>query len=463
MRRFRVCLGLGTFLLWAASLPGADPAAGKNDKEQPAGDKADQGSRQSRTGLPSAAPVAQHFVDPKKDKRDDKANAEVGPPPITITAFGNKLLITSEDPLALQTVQELTRLLTQTAGGEGDFQVLKLKKASAAEAAKVLDEAFNGPKQTQQQQQPGGGGRGGGFGQFAAPGAAAPNNPREDRIRVVADPATNSLLVRASPLDMMTIRRLLDKAIDTGNTEGGMQTYRFALKKAVPSEVAGVLNNLFRESTNNNPLATGPTAFAAGFTGGQNQDIGPDGQPRPVTLSISADDATKTLWVYCTPLKYEEVKKVVDAEEQSATVKTPTFAFVPLKGIDPAEVQVAIDAIYGRTTTRTANTANTTGTAPLPLGGAGFIGGMGGGPPGGPPGGFGPGGFGGGGPPSGGLGGGPGMAPGGGGGNLPRRSDREERDLLNNGSWLALNARPSTIRGVTLRRPGSLLSRQPPP
>jgi hypothetical protein len=203
---------------------------------------------------------------------------------------------------------------------------------------------------------------------------------------------------------MMTIRRLLDKAIDTGNSEGGMQTYRFALKKALPSDVANVLNNLFREYTNNNPLATGPNGFTAGFTGGQNQNIGPDGQPRPVSLSISADDSTKTLWVYCSPLKYAEIKKVVDAEEESATVKTPSFAFVPLKGVDPSEVQVAINAINGRQTTRTTGSS---GTATLPFGGGGFAGGMGG-LPGGLPGGF-PGGF----------GGGAGMAPGGGGGSRP--------------------------------------------
>jgi hypothetical protein len=407
MRRSAVFLGLGTFLLLVASLPGAD-AAGKDDKEQPAGDREKTARGQGRPGLSSGAPVSQPPVGPKglEDRKQDRGNArEAMPPPITITAFGNKLLITSDDPTALQTVQELTKLLTQTTGGEGDFQVIKLKMANAAEAAKVLDGAFNGPRQQQPQQ--GEGGRGGPFGPATAAPAAP---PREDRIRVVADTATNSLLVRASPLDMMTIRRLLDRAIDTGNSEGGMQTYRFTLKKAVPSEVATVLTTLFRESTNNNPSATGRNAFEAGFTGGQNHNIGADGQPRPVTLSVSADDATRTLWVYCGRLKYEEVKKVVDAEDASATVKTPTFAFLPLQGIDPYEVQQAIDAIYGRTTTRATSSANTTGPAPMPSGG----GGLGGGPPGG----FGEG------LPPGGFGGGTGMRPGGGGGNRPRRSDR---------------------------------------
>src|SRR5205823_11634865 len=91
----------------------------------------------------------------------------------------------------------------------------------------ILDEAFNGTANELRQQRSSnfsgfGGGRGGGmpfFGPFAAPGAATPNNPSQNRIRVVADPATNSLLVKASPIDMLSIRRLLDKAIDAEDTD----------------------------------------------------------------------------------------------------------------------------------------------------------------------------------------------------------------------------------------------------
>ncbi len=57
-----------------------------------------------------------------------------------------------------------------------------------------------------------------------------------------------------------------------------MQRWQFVLKKAVPSEVAAGLTNLVRESTDNNPLANRPGGSRARFTGGQNQNIGPDGQ-----------------------------------------------------------------------------------------------------------------------------------------------------------------------------------------
>src|SRR5262249_28316230 len=110
--------------------------------------------------------VAQ-LVDPRESKKEEKKSGDNRPgdvnKPVNITAVGNQLIITSEDPDAPKLVQELVRLLTQTAPGEGDFNVIHLKNASAVQAAEVLDEIFNGPKQ-KNQFGGGAGGRGGGGG-----------------------------------------------------------------------------------------------------------------------------------------------------------------------------------------------------------------------------------------------------------------------------------------------------------
>jgi general secretion pathway protein D len=391
--------------------PAPAPAA-PEDRPAPEKDKAPRSGadrdKQART-VSTSNLVARQFVDPKEMKDTKDAKDKNAPPSITITAFGNKLLINSEDPQALRTVQELVRLMTQTTGGEGDFQVIRLKNANAVDAAKVIDDVFNGPKQ-QQPQQPQMGGRFGGraafFANFAAPGAAAPTGPHEDRVRVVADPATNSLLVRASPLDMMTIRRLLDKAIDTTNKEGGMKTWPpIKLKYAIASEVAATLQNVYREQTNNNP--TSP--FAVRVTGGQNLNVGPDGQPRPVALSIATDDRSNSIILQCTKAMYDDAKKVIDGLEDSAKDNRITVRIFPVYGIDPSVVQEAVDAIQGRTTA----TTNNRGTTGFPfggggMGGGGFRPGGGGFPGGGGGGGFRPGGggFPGGGRPGGGRPGG---------------------------------------------------------
>jgi hypothetical protein len=123
-----------------------------------------------------------------------------GEAPITLTAFGNRLIVTTDDPQAMALVVELTRLL-QAPSGDGDFAVIRLKHAQAVNLAQVLDDVFNGSKRAK-------GGIGGG------PMGSGAGVARLDRVRIVAEPVTNTLLIKASPLDVLTIRNLLTKALD---------------------------------------------------------------------------------------------------------------------------------------------------------------------------------------------------------------------------------------------------------
>ena len=109
------------------------------------------------------------LVDPqekKEPKPEDKKKNDL--PPVTIAAFGNKIIISSDDPAALAMAYQLFRLVTQTTAGEGDFEVIHLHTANAVQAAQLLDQAFNGPKPVAQPQQGGPGGFGRFFQQFAA-------------------------------------------------------------------------------------------------------------------------------------------------------------------------------------------------------------------------------------------------------------------------------------------------------
>ena len=136
----------------------------------------------------------------KQEPAAKGAKPAKGGAPITITAFGNRLIVTTDDPQAMALVVELTRLL-QAPAGEGDFEVIRLKHAQAANVAQVLDDVFNGSR-------PAKGGLGGGS---MGPGTGL---ARAERVRVVAEPITNTLLIKASPLDVITIRNLLSKALD---------------------------------------------------------------------------------------------------------------------------------------------------------------------------------------------------------------------------------------------------------
>src|SRR5207237_842182 len=78
--------------------------------------------------------------------------------PIYIDVIGNRLRITSDDPIALQRMTDFARFVVREGDKPNDnlFEVIPLKNVSAEDAAKVLTEAFNGPQQPQQQQLPGG-------------------------------------------------------------------------------------------------------------------------------------------------------------------------------------------------------------------------------------------------------------------------------------------------------------------
>src|SRR5262245_6100754 len=166
------------------------------------------------------------LFDPQKKNSKEKPKAD-GKSPVTITAIGGRLKIQSDDPEAVEIMTDLIRLL-RAEPGEGDFTVFRLKYANAVEVAKLFDMWFNGAQQQQRGGQQGilgtlgiqlpfpfgGGGPGG------SRGGGAPTAPAEPpRVRVVADPNTNTLLVRASVLDLMTIDAMLKKAIDTPETD----------------------------------------------------------------------------------------------------------------------------------------------------------------------------------------------------------------------------------------------------
>ena len=325
------------------------------------------------------------LVDPQENKpkpaKDNTARRPDSPVRIS-AAFGNRLIISSDDPEALKMAQELVRLFTKTPGGEGDFEVIRLKNASATEAAKVLDEAFNGPRQQAQPALgggpgggPGGGGgggfgRGGFFNQLAGSGAAA-GNARKETVRIVADPNSNSLLVRASPLDMLTIRRLLEKAIDSGESDSNAVQKTFVigpLKYANAAEVATVLKDVYREQTNTSPT----TAQVGGFRGfgfnafaASNRNVDASGNIRQVTLSIGVDDRTNSIVLQCTSAMHEDIKKLVDNLELKAKDSTRSVEVISIKGADPLLVQQAIEAVTGRTSLRRTPATSAHGGSPF--------------------------------------------------------------------------------------------------
>jgi type II secretory pathway component GspD/PulD (secretin) len=163
------------------------------------------GKQESATPAPAPQPPQ------AGKKRPGKAAAQV-----RICAFGNKLIVTSDDPETIAFVVELVELLTRPRPRPRDsrFEVVRVHHTSAVETARILDESFNGTDTEKV--------RSTGRGMAMMPGGV-PVKPRGrvDRIRVMADPSTNAVLVVGQPLDLLTIRSLLKPFPCHGEAEEG--------------------------------------------------------------------------------------------------------------------------------------------------------------------------------------------------------------------------------------------------
>jgi type II secretory pathway component GspD/PulD (secretin) len=347
--------------------------------------------------------------------------------PVIIRVIGNQLSIECDDPEALKVIRDLLRLYTRsgTKVDENLFEVIRLKYVGAEETAKCITEIFNGPQQQQQGGQGGqGGGRGGApFGGGGGPlglignllggGAAPAGPPAPGRIRVVGERSSNSLIVvKASPLDLLMIRKLLANLIDSGETdsEAIQRTFIIPVRNIDAADMAGIIKDLYKTLLTPSGGTTGP---ALPFPFGNPQQQGGTAQ-KPPALTVTYDSRTNNLLVLCTETLSKEIKSLVqELDTANAQGGTEVVKVVRINGFDPALVQQFVNALQGRdTVTPQQQQRGGFGGGGLPggggLGGGGFPGGgLGGG-------GFPGGGFGGGGFPGGGFGGGGFGGPGGG-------------------------------------------------
>ncbi len=129
---------------------------------------------------------AKPLLDPTEQRDPSK--------PLTITAFGNRLALTCDDPKTLALAAALARgLAPPPEEPDAEYVLIRLRHARAAEVAQTLDYVFNGPKKSKSNDK---------------------SAPRSERIRVIIDPGVNGLLLRANPLDTATIRRLVERTLD---------------------------------------------------------------------------------------------------------------------------------------------------------------------------------------------------------------------------------------------------------
>jgi hypothetical protein len=242
---------------------------------------------------------------------------------LTLTPVGDRLVITGDDPAKVALAYDLARMLVKGQGNE-PYKVFRLRNANAADAARVIGEWFNGVAPVGDSD--------------PARSAAAAAKPR---VRIVAEQTSNSLLVRASAMDLMSIQRILETVIDAGpgDSKAVMKPFFIGpLQNAAAAEVVAILKEVYREQT-------GPSAADRFGELVARPSADATGRPKTVTLTLTADERTNTVVGMATELLATEIQNVVGILEERSLNAKKVVQLVPTEGVDPSLVQEVLAMI----------------------------------------------------------------------------------------------------------------------
>jgi hypothetical protein len=276
------------------------------------------------------------------------------PKPLTITVVGDSIILRCEDPQALAYAQKLLAELAAEAATP-TLESVHLKNARATDAAHLLDELFNGRSQVAVEPLRVAGApalvpvaRNG-----TVPAIVNVIPPEVNRIRVIADPGRNALIVRARQSDQAQIRRLIADAIDVGKTDSRGVTRSWLLpplRYAHAIEVARILRTVFFDSTREGINAAARANGYWPYTGfGPFAAIPLDGEfidpTQPAPLAIAADERTNSLVVNCSEPMKQEIESVVKRLDVLTESAQRVIRVVAVRNVDPNVLVQALDAV----------------------------------------------------------------------------------------------------------------------
>jgi type II secretion system protein D len=226
----------------------------------------------------------------------------------------NALLLIGRNE-AVATVVDLIQKLDQPVEPDATLKVIRLKHMGAAEAETTIRTFFGqqpigggtGAGGAGGAFVPGGGGQGGqggfqggGAGGAQAGGAAGAGTNLATRLVIVADIRTSSLIIQASPRDMLEVEKLLEQ-IDVEEGQATSELRIFKLANTLAQDMANVLQSAIRGAAGG-AAAGGAAGGAQGQPGGQGFNQGNQGgggvaastaagTARPTNLQFVAVDA----------------------------------------------------------------------------------------------------------------------------------------------------------------------------
>lgn len=264
--------------------------------------------------------------------------------PVTIVVGPDSIAIASDDPEALELMENLVASMVRTneQSAASDIAVFYLKDADAQDMAYLVEEALYGQR-----------------------------NPfyNEDtslRARILPDTRTNSLVVVGSPAEQRKIAQIL-KVLDNDDrppSSNEVQPRLLPVKYANASEIAKVVRevfaqDLFQQASPQQGEEGGRSrrgGFSSFLMAGMNKK--PDDKK---DLTIGVDERTNTLIVGAPQALYEDVERMVHALDEAAKNNQRTAKVVTLKNAKPEAIQKALNSLFNTRGSESGSSAASSG------------------------------------------------------------------------------------------------------
>lgn len=236
--------------------------------------------------------------------------------PVTIIVGNDRLTVSSRDLEALDLVQSLTDAWTRPFDpNRSASRVFYIDHTDVTELARAIDEAFNGKQQREEDRR-----------RFARP----------ERIRIVAEPNSNALIVRASPVDLINVKELIDQLDLPPATEKKPRI--LPLKAAEAADVLVVIQKVFADYL---LPGSGPPLAVPGITGQA-------GRSRTTAMSVDIDERSNSLVVSAPDVVLAEVEELVRGLEEAAADTEKTYRVLPIENTSPTDVRDALEMLLDR-------------------------------------------------------------------------------------------------------------------
>lgn len=176
--------------------------------------------------------------------------------------------------------------------------------------------------------------------------AAEADTPDKQNVRIVADPASNSLVISAAESEWEGIRALLAK-LDSEEYAAGLQLRVLPLMHADARSVANAINEAFRGSAQQRRDA------ARSEQQGADRRDAPQAPLTPLTLvrdeewvSAAAEEGTNSVVVSASRANLERIEAIVRQLDVAEFDRLPPPRLIAVRFGNPEELARAIDRIY---------------------------------------------------------------------------------------------------------------------